>query len=276
MENTMTSTAHQPVGFAGAVKRQFGLLWTSRRPLLLGIALLAVLALAGEPWSDDPTARLLAPWPIWLVLVGPVWAFAIFHNEGPSNRLYHWAAPVDRTLHTTARLTAGLLWLWLLYLGLVAVGVIMAGLDGNLAQLGQVGPSAWINLFTGPLLGYLLISFLTVASDYPIRWFFGIFFAVPFLLSLLDEWLGLEDLVEILLRPLAAEGWGLFFVMVGRLGEEAMHISARLQGSEGWDPPFTVTHWWPATVAWIVLLGLILVLLASRHPDRLPRLRRRG
>ncbi len=276
MENTMKQPTARPVGFGGALSRQFRLLWTSRRPLLLGVALLAVLVLAGEPWSDLALARLLAPWPIWLVLAGPIWGFAVFHNEGPSNRLYHWSAPVGRSTHTLARLTAGAFWLWILYGLLIAVGALMAAFDGNLSQLGEVDPAGWVNMFTGPTLGYLAISFLTVASDYPIRWFFGIIFAGPFLLAVLGEWLGLKQLVETLSRPLVEEAWGLFPVIVGEMGEASLQLNARLHGSAGAAPQFGVTYWWPATFAWLALLALVVAFLASRHPDTLPRLRRRG
>jgi hypothetical protein len=276
MENPVNETTHRPVGFGGALTRQLGLLWASRRPLLLGVALLAVLVLAGEPWSDSALARLLAPWPVWLVAVGPIWAFAVFHNEGPSHRLYLWSAPVDRFQQTLARLVAGIVWLWALFGLLILTGVVMAAFDGNISQLGEVGVAGWVNMFTGPLLGYLCISFLTVASDYPIRWFFGILFVGPFVMSILDEWLGLESVVETLSQPLIAEQWGLFQVITGELGESALQVAARIQGADRAAPIYDVTYWWPATALWILAGVAVVGFLASRHPDTLPRLRRRS
>ncbi len=113
MERVTERSEPRPLGFGAAFVRQFGLLWSSRRPLLLMVALLALLVLAGDPWSTDPKARLFTFWPLWLVIVGPVWAFTVFSNEGPSARLYHWSLPVDRAAHTLARLAAGLAWLWI-------------------------------------------------------------------------------------------------------------------------------------------------------------------
>jgi hypothetical protein len=210
MERPMTASTHRPLDFGQALARQFALLWASRRPLLLGLALLAVLVLAGEPWSDDVLARLLTPWPVWLGLAGPVWAFAVFHNEGPSARMYHWSMPVNRTVHTLARLGAGILWLWLLLAGLVAVGAIMA------------------------------------------------------------------VLAETILEPLLVGDWGLFVAMVGALGETILQLGARLTGHDGANPGFVLTYWWPATVAWTAVLAAVVGFLATRHPDTLPRLRRKG
>lgn len=278
-ESTKEST-YRPVGFGGAFVRQFRLLWTSRRPLLLGVALLAILVLAGEPWSSDEKARLFTFWPLWLVLVGPVWAFAVFHNEGPSNRLYHWSLPTGRLQHTVARLAAGVAWLWLLFAILIGAGALMAAMDGDLWQFGEIGPAGWANLFTGPLIGYLAISALTVASDYPLRWFFGLIFLFPLTLSILDEWLGLDSLVETLLQPLVHDEWGVFPTMVGAFGSSVGALERTLEAMA--DPgathrgAFVMENWWAATPLWVLLLTLLAGFLASRHPDTLPRLRRSG
>lgn len=271
--------AGRPLGFGAGFVRQFRLLWTSRRPFILAVALLALLVLAGEPWSHDPKTRLLTFSPIWLVLVGPVWAFAVFHNEGPSKRLYLWSLPVNRLQHTLARLTAGLVWLWIMYLILILAGIGMAALDGDLWQLGEVSVAGWVNLFTGPLMGYLLVSVLTVASDFPIRWFFGIIFLFPLTLSVLADWLGLDALVEQILKPLSAPDWGLFPVMIGALFESVARLdhTLRVMADPDFSQPVHVTsvdHWWLAAPFWILLAAGLVVALASRHPDTLPRIRR--
>ncbi len=280
METTVTHPVREPVDFGAAFARQFKLLWTSRRPLLLALALLALLGLAGEPWTDNLKARLFTVWPLWLVLVGPVWAFAVFHNEGPSSRLYFWSMPVGRTRHTLARLAAGLAWLWILYGVLIGAGVILASLDGDLWQLGMITAAGWINFFTGPLLGYLAISVLTIATDYPLRWVFGILFLFPLTVSILDDWLGLESLANALVKPFTSEDWGLLPVVTGGLGESILELDKTLARMA--DPEaivrgqFEVAYWAPATAAWIALLLGVVFYAASRHPDRLPRLRRFG
>lgn len=278
MAYTTEGAVHRPLGFGEAVVRQLRLLWESRRPLLLGVALLALLGLAGEPWTTDPKMRLLKFWPLWLAVVGPVWAFAVFHHEGPSNRLYHWSMPVDRAQHTLARLVAGLVWLWVVCAVLIGVGIAMAAFDGNLWQLDSITAAAWVNFFTGPLLGYLAVSVLTVASDYPVRWFFGLLFVFPLTLSILDEWLGLGELVGVVLKPLASSEWGLFPTMIAGLGSAVGALNDRLRAMA--DPTyvskgnFVMDDWWLVTPLWALLIGGIVFFLASRHPDTLPRLRR--
>lgn len=278
MERTVTESTRRPLGFGAAFTRQFGLLWRSRRPLLLGGALLGLLVLSGDPWADDPKTRLLTLWPLWLTIIGPIWAIAVFYNEGPSQRLYHWSLPVDRVQHTAARLAAGVAWLWILYVVLIGAGAVMGAMDGDLWQLGEVSAAGWVNFFTGPLLGYLAVSVLTVASDYPLRWFFGIMFGFPLLISTLKEWLGLDNVVDTLLKPLGEQDWGLLPVMVGGLGGTVTELQHTLRAMA--DPDVVtrggieVAYWWTATPLWILLFAAIVLAVASRHPDTLPRLRR--
>jgi hypothetical protein len=264
---------HRPLGFGEAFARQLRLLWSTRRPPLLGVALLALLVLSGEPWSENPLTRLLLTNWVVVVLVGPIWAFGVFHNEGPGQRLYHWSLPVGRTAHVWARLLAGLAWLWLTLALLVGAGWIMAALDGDLWQLGEISVAGWLNFFTGPTLGYLGVSVLTVASDYPIRWFLGLLFAVPLAMSVLDGWFDLEGLTRTLVRPLVATDWGLVFVLFGAIGEDVERLKGVLFDLEGYRP-LVVDYWWIATPLWILFFGGLVALAASRHPDTLPRVRR--
>lgn len=278
VDRTTAEGTYSPVQFTGAFVRQFKLLWTSRRPLLLIVALLGLLVLSGPPWSPDPRTRLLSAWPLWLVVVGPLWAFAVFHNEGPSNRLYHWSLPTGRVQHTLARLTAGIAWLWTAYAVLIGVGIVMAAMDGDLWQLEGIPAAAWVNCFTGPLLGYLAVSVLTVVSDYPIRWFFGLLFAFPITLNVIDDWLGLDHVARALVEPLGSQDWGFFPVIVGAMATAAESLRNELRAAT--DPsaqPHTqvlVEHWWLATAVWIAVMAGLVVLASSRHPDRLPTLRR--
>lgn len=278
MEATTMMNMGTPVGFGGAFARQFRFLWTSRRPLLLAVALLAILVLVGEPWVDDPKMRLLTVWPVWLVFIGPAWAFAVFHNEGPSDRFYFWSLPVGRTEHTLARIMAGLAWLWIIFGVLILTGWVIGLVDGDAWQLGEIGLGGWVNFFTGPLIGYLAISILTVPSDYPIRWFLGIILLFPFLVSLFVEWLEMEDWVETLLEPLGNQDWGLGVTMIGGLGREVVQLDHALRAMQ--DPGYTggssfddAALWWTATPLWILLFAVIVVFVASRHPDTLPKWR---
>ena len=279
MEATMERAGtYRAFGFGKAFLEQFRLLWMSRRPLFMMLGVVGLLALLGEPWVERPAARLFSMWPFWVLLAGPVWAFALWHNEGPTNRLYFWSHPVSRTTHTLSRVAAGAAWLFILYLVLLLAGVVFGLLDGDLAQLGFVGLTAWVALFTGPLIGFLAISVLTVSSDHPLRWFLGILLAVPLLLILLDEWLGLDDLIEdVILKPLASEEWGLGMTIVAPL----ILAMARIHrvffgGSADTAEAFDMGNWWIAMPLWILFWVGLVVLLARRHPDVFPSWRRSG
>lgn len=265
---------YEPVGFGGAFRRQFGLLWQSRRPLLSLIGLLAVLALAGEPWNQDLLARLLTAGPIWLIFAGPVWAFSVFHNEGPSNRLYHWSQPVRRDLHTMARLTAGAAWLVIMYAVLAAAGLLMAAIEGTAWQLAAIGFSGWANFFTAPLIGYFAVAVLTVLSDYPLRWFFGLIFLFVATLSLMQQWLGWDRVVEFVFTPLGLAEWGVGRILIIPFMAARERIEggllAQQEGASFMSEGFLST-WWVAMPLWIAFFCGLTWVLARRHPDVLPR-----
>ena len=265
---------YESVGFGGAVARQFRLLWGSRRPLVLLLGLVAALALAGEPWSDPILTRLLFVAPFLLVLVGPLWAFTVYHGEGPSNRLYHWSQPVRRDLHTLARIAAGAAWLMILFGVLALVGLAVAAMDGAAAQLGQVGFSGWVNFFTAPLIGYLAVSVLTVLSDYPIRWFFGLISLFFIVLLVIQEAFGWSRAIDYILAPLGGETWALGPTLVVPFVAAREQVEAALagqNGSAGLLPEGFLSTWWVAMPLWILLFCGIIWFLARRHPDVLPR-----
>ena len=279
MEATTTYDEHAAVGFGGAFTRQLRFLWTSRRPLLLAVALLAVLVLGGEPWTRDPKMRFLAVWPVWLYIVPIFWAFAVLHNEGPSSRFYFWAHPTSRAGHTMARLTAGLVWLWVMYALLIVAGWAYGMADGDAWQMAEIGLAAWVNYFTGPLLIYLLVSILTVPSDYPIRWFFGLLFAIPLLISALDSWIeDAEKLLGTVFKPLINEDWGFLITTGGAMVREIEKLDVTIRSMM--DPTYSGTasfdmanDWWLATPLWIVVMVGIVAFIATRHPDTLPKVR---
>jgi MFS family permease len=279
MEAAVETTAsheatHAPVGFPDGFAHEFKLLWMSRRPLLLLVAAVGLLAIAGRPWAGGELARLLMVWPVFAVIMGPAWAFAVLHNEGPSNRHYHWSQPVSRHVHSLARVAAGLAWLWLVY-GVVTVSALaFAATEGNAWQLGALSGLAWLNLFTGALLGYLVVSVLTLVSDYPMRWFFGLLFLLPLALGLLAEWLGLQTLVRTLARPVTDATWGLGAIMVNAMNADVSEVMHGVTGiGNTTHTAFDPTTWVWATLLWVGILGALVALAAAVHPDQRPRLR---
>lgn len=276
MEAMMTQDdTRDALGFGAALARQFSFLWSSRRPLLMAVGVLAFLVLAGEPWTEDAKMRLLTLWPLWLIFIGPVWAFAVFYKEGPDDRHYFWAQPVDRAAHALARIAAGVAWLWIIMAVLILAGWLFALGDGEAWQMAEIGAAGWINLFTGPLIGYLLVSILTIPSDYPIRWFLGIVFLVPLTISIMVEWLEVEDAVERTFQWLINEDWGLGITLVGGLGRavERLEHTIRAVGNPSYQGSPNLDYgeaWATATPLWLLLIGGIVAFIATRHPDRLP------
>ena len=186
---------------------------------------------------------------------------------------------MNRTQHTLARIAAGATWLWASFVVLILAGWIIGLVDGNAWQMAEIGAIGWVGFFTGSLLIYLGVSVLTIPSDYPIRWFFGILFLFPMLVSLLTEWLGWEDVMETVLEPLANQSWGLGITVVGGLGYAVNSLQNTLLRMQ--DPSnvtvgpteMDLQAWWVATPVWIVVLVAIVAFIASRHPDTLPKLR---
>lgn len=262
-----------PLGFNRTAIRQFVLLWLSRRPLLLAVGAFAILLLI-DVWPS-PLARLLSAWPFWLVLGGPVWALAVWYNEEPSRRRYMWSQPVGRAAHSLARVASGLGWLWMTCGGLVGVGYLVALFDGDAAQFAQLRAASWVSLITAPAIGYLAVSCIAVASDYPLRWLLGLLLCPPLVLATLDAWLGLADRMIEAFQGVAA--WDITSVLVGPWTTDTNRIRVALDATESPKMTFAFVEstWWMATALWMVGFGAILMVMASRHPDGFSRRRRR-
>jgi hypothetical protein len=273
METVGLHRAHEPIGFGGATVRQFLLLWTSRRPLLLLVGTAGLMALVGEPLGTSQVARLLLIWPVLVALVGPAWAFAVFNNEGPSQRLYHWSQPVGRAGQTMARIAAGAVWLVAVYALLVLLAVVFGAIDGNGEQLASLPAASWVNLFTGAIITYLAVSALTVATDYPFRWLFVILFLIPLLGTLILGSLDLEHVARTLVQPVSNPDWGLSFAITGALAPAASEIMMAAMSPRPAEAVAIPNGWWLATVLWSLLLGGLVAGLSLIHPDRFPSLR---
>lgn len=273
MSTMALQRAHEPVGFGGSLVRQFGLLWTSRRPLLLLVGTAGLMALAGEPLGSNQVARMLSTWPALGVLAGPIWALVIFHNEGPTQRLYHWSQPVSRHVHAMARVAAGAGWLLAIYAVLVLLGLTFAAIDGNGWQLAGLPVASWVNFFTGPLIGYLGVSALAVASDYPFRWLFVILFLIPLVAALVFGWLNLEHIMRTAAQPVTNADWGLGAAIGGAFGPALVEAITAAADSRPMGPVSIPAFWWMATALWAAIFGGLATVLSTVHPDRMPRLR---
>jgi hypothetical protein len=157
-------------------RQQFGLLTSRSNALALAVALAASEALmVFDTGRNHFNQMLSALTPVFvafqlLCLVGAGWAATVWHNEGPSRRTYHWAMPVRRDEHDLLRVLAGAGVLLAGLSVLAAITTLMALAGGYGPQLARLAPGVWLSYFAGPLIAYLLVSALAVATDHPIRW----------------------------------------------------------------------------------------------------------
>jgi hypothetical protein len=273
MASTMDGIrSHEPLGLGDATLRQLRLLWSTRRPVLLAVALLSLLILIGPPFLDLGTTRLFVLWPVLVGLAGPAWAFAVFHEEGPTRRHYHWSQPAARHVQSLARIAAGAVWLMAVLALLLGAAVVLGALDGNAASLGELSALAWINVFTGPLIGYMGISVLTVSSDHPLRWLLLLWLSL-LILALVGHWLGTDRLERVVGAVLGHPDWGLLSAIYRPIEvASARMVDASGAPVAGWT--FSPGRWLAATALWLGLFTGLVAWLASLHPDRVPRLPR--
>ena len=164
-----------------------------------GLAVLSLLALGalirnpphGHAGSG-PMYITAAP----MVLIALFIPFAVWRNEAPARRAYHWSMPVSRSTHTLARLGAG--WVWMMATVLVYMLLALSFVVGvSLTYDSQVRvfDEPWTLLvpFVAATVAYLLTSTAAIASDHPWRWIGGIvvayIVAAIFADSLHIEWL---------------------------------------------------------------------------------------
>jgi hypothetical protein len=148
----------------------------------------------------------------------------------------------------------------------------VGALDGNAAALGGLSTLAWVNLFTGPLIGYMGSSVLTVSSDHPLRWVLLLWLFL-LILALLSHWLGTDRLERLMGAVLNHPDWGLALAMVRSIEvPSARLVDASGAPVAGWT--FDPGRWLAATALWLGLFTGLVTLLASLHPDRVPRLPR--
>lgn len=253
--------------FQDALRLQARYLWLSRRPLWLLSGLISVLYLAG--WATGPTTRLIRASPIWLLCVGPLWAFAVWHGEPPSRRQYMWSQPASRAHQSLARMLAGFGWLWAMLLGMLATGVVAAVMDGELDQLAAISLTGWTSLVVAVSMGYLATSCVTMAFENPFHWVFRLLLLSVLLLFLLEQWKDLFGfgVLDMLLALGDFNPFGLFRPWT----RDVLELTATLRGQPWPVPSSTGISWWISWAISSAALCTVLWSLAHAHPDRLLR-----
>ena len=176
--------------------------------------------------------------------------FAVWSNEQPSKRGYHWAMPVDRRAHDLARVAAGVVLLLGIEAIVYATSVFVSLVSGQSAGLADLSPLFWLALFLGPLVPYAMNSVLLVRSEHPAGWLWGSIGAMA-LVSTFSTLLGLGPLVR-LIEGVFIGSSGLLQAVVGPIWS-------------GWaaQPTADGLAWLGVWVLWIGLFGVAIVVAAS-------------
>jgi hypothetical protein len=223
----------------------------------------------GRAFFVPPVILSAAP---WFLLVPVLWALLVWRGEGRDRRGPHWSMPVAHAAHDGWRVAAGAVWLIAAtaLFGLTGLGIAL--LDGP-AGLFRYGASAWVNLFTLPLLIYLALSVVTVLASRPLNWLIGIAVGLGAFLLLLERsrWTAFAELLE----PVVSGTLGLETATTGgfRIAEAALYSeAAQVLGnriseiSYGFRAVPGTGEWLVATVLWLGLAAGVVVLAARRRP----------
>lgn len=170
VQHTAEPLTPATVGFGTALHAQVLLLHRiGRTRLLVAAAVLAVLVSIAAEWlfaqySIEYGGFVLLSLHGWIALIAAAWGIAVWWQEAPGRRDHVRAAPVDVAVHELARITAGAVWLsgLLALTTAAALAVQLAG--GRIDALNDVASSAWVALFSGPLLAYALTSAISTGT----------------------------------------------------------------------------------------------------------------
>jgi hypothetical protein len=185
----MTTAALRPFPGATAVFReQLRLVWDRDRWQMLALwGCLFMFAPSGY-WSWVPFLSFFA-----LFLAG-IWAEFIWRSESQVGRSYHLAMPLSKPVHHLLRVSAGLVWLMVLFLAAVLpdhlfhITTFPTMKDARLAVMPGWLVVAWpLALMTT----YLLVSSLVIATRRPALWvaaILGVLFLILPGISVLQLW----------------------------------------------------------------------------------------
>ena len=252
-----------PLGVLAAARQQILVIGSAPHKIMLAFIVLGILQLftavnmrIDVPQFHAAVSGLLLVY--FLSLVGAqIWAASIWHGESPSQRGYHWAMPVDRTLHDLLRVVAGAIWLTVVLLALLVIGTLIAPLFGAARSTTGLLDPLLLGFISGPLIVYFFCSVPGLRSDHPGRWIL----AAPICLLMVwgfATWWGLDPLSE-LMRALLIGKFGLFRTIGMPL------VYPVIQVVEGAGEMETLFSWLGASAAWLTVAIAGVYLAASRR-----------
>lgn len=159
------------IGFVTALRAQVLLLHRSERVRMLvvaagiGIALCVAVEFAlARSGEDIRSGFVLLAVHGWIGAIAAAWGIVVWWQEAPARREHVLAAPADVTQQELARITAGGFWLIALLALTTTAAIVVQVAGGRATQLGIVTPGAWVALFSGPLLAYVLSATVATAA----------------------------------------------------------------------------------------------------------------
>lgn len=171
----------------------------------------------------------------FLALFLPV---AIWNEESPTRRSYHWSMPIARTTHALTRAFAGWVWLigvtvaWLSFI--VAIDSITQRIVGIPSSHHAVaGGWALLVPFTAVTIAYLMGSAAAIGARTPLVWIAGVP-AIYFGVSLILVMLGYLDAARTMLAAFSGL-YGASAAMAGQI---------RVEGA------LSLQRWFGAAVLW--------------------------
>lgn len=182
------------------------------------------------------------------------WPFWVWGGEEPRTRTYHWLMPIARWKHDLARVVAGavsvgfaILLMWLV----VSLGLLIGG---RREVLGMLSPAAQLNLITGPITVYLLVSIVTLAFNRPGRVFALTYFTVtvPYIVFAITD-----------VEPL----YNFFYAIAGGPYSYGSALVGGLFGSVSQEPTTLGSHWPAAAALWFTISLAGVVVALSRHRE---------
>ncbi|MEO5814097.1 MAG: hypothetical protein ABIT20_02340 [Gemmatimonadaceae bacterium] len=236
---------------------------------LIGLLLLALgLVVRGALQARDldrlrvahhPNAFLGPQSSIVFALVAALYAFAMWQDEEPNRRSYHWMMPVTPHVNTLTKVLAG--WVWILaasalaVLGMVSMRALTAMITGHPAYDAVAG-WMWIVPLMSATIAYALVSSATVGTRKPMLWVAAVILAYSGVLLALDV-LGYRDTHQVVRTAFTGE-YGISAVLFGdidRLETERLRMIP------------SVNRWLGASALWGGMAVLLLVATSYRRPE---------
>jgi hypothetical protein len=194
---------------------------------------------------------------------------AMWQDEGPPKRAYHWSMPVARSTHALTKTFAG--WIWLLAATAVFV-LLISIIDAITKRIAGLSfppdPNfkawEWLVPFTAVTIAYLFASAAAVGARSPLIWMAGAimgYFGVIGILNLL----GYPDLARAMMK-LFSGFYGANTALGGQIGADNTMGSSIFPSLERWLGAtiiwgaagagllYAVSHPWHVARGWHALL----------------------